>query len=148
MKRYIIDTNALISFVTDRNPGQQDKIAAVFDRATQLKVKVLCPQNVLTEFVYVMNAVYSVAKVETRDMVKDFISLPGVEIVHEINLQTLLSYWPEKVPDYGDSIIAALCKHTRDSFVATFDQKFRAKLKKIGLSVLSLGESENALVEK
>ena len=148
VKKYIIDTNALISFVTDRNPEQQKKIAVVFDNAAQLKIKVLCPQNVLTEFVYVMNSVYRVAKVETRDMVKDFISLPGVEIVHEINLQTLLSYWPEKIPDYGDAIIAALCKHTRESFVATFDQKFRAKLKKIDLSLLSLGKSENALIEK
>ena len=137
VKKYIIDTNALISFVTDRNPEQQKKIAVVFDNAAQLKIKVLCPQNVLTEFVYVMNSVYSVAKVETRDMVKDFISLPGAEIVHEINLQTLLSYWPEKIRDYGDAIIAALCKDTSGSSVATFDRKFSAMLKKLKLSVFS-----------
>ncbi|UCD77547.1 MAG: PIN domain-containing protein [Desulfobacterales bacterium] len=148
MKKYIIDTNALISFVTDRNPGQQDKIAAVFDRAAQLKVKVLCPQNVLTEFVYVMNSVYDVANAEIRDMVKDFISMPGVEIVHEINLQTLLSYWPEKVPDYGDAIIAVLCKDTSGSSVATFDQKFRAKLKKLDLAIISFKKSEIASIEK
>ena len=148
MKRYIIDTNALISFVTDRNPGQQDKIAAVFDRATQLKVKVLCPQNVLTEFVYVMNSVYDVANAEIRDMVKDFISMPGVEIIHEINLNTLLSYWPEKVPDYGDAIIAALCKDTSGSYVVTFDQKFRAKLKKLDLAIISFKKSEIAQIEK
>lgn len=148
MKRYIIDTNALISFVTDRNPGQQDKIAAVFDRATQLKVKVLCPQNVLTEFVYVMNSVYDVANAEIRDMVKDFISMPGVEIIHEINLNTLLSYWPEKVPDYGDAIIAALCKDTSGSSVVTFDQKFRAKLKKLDLAIISFKKSEIAQIEK
>jgi predicted nucleic acid-binding protein len=148
VKRYIIDTNALISFVTDRNPGQQDKIAAVFDRATQLKVKVLCPQNVLTEFVYVMNSVYDVANAEIRDMVKDFISMPGVEIIHEINLNTLLSYWPEKVPDYGDAIIAALCKDTSGSSVVTFDQKFRAKLKKLDLAIISFKKSEIAQIEK
>lgn len=148
MKRYIIDTNALISFVTDRNPSQQDKIAAVFDRATQLKVKVLCPQNVLTEFVYVMNSVYDVANAEIRDMVKDFISMPGVEIIHEINLNSLLSYWPEKVPDYGDAIIAALCKDTSGSSVVTFDQKFRAKLKKLDLGIISFKKSEIAQIEK
>ena len=83
MKNYIIDTNALISFVTDRNPAQQDKIANLLDNAAQLKVRVLCPQNVLTEFIYVMDSVYRIGKAEIRDLVKDFIILPGVEIVHQ-----------------------------------------------------------------
>ena len=137
MKNIIIDTNALISFVTDRNPAQQDKIAKVLDSAVQLKVRVLCPQNVITEFVYVMDSVYRIDKAEIRDIVRDFIKLPGVEIVHQLSLKTLFTFWPEKVPDYGDAIIAALCQDTRGSAVATFDPKFKAKLKRLDLSVFS-----------
>ena len=133
MRKCIIDTNALISFVTDRNPAQQEKIAELFEDAVRLKVKVLCPQNVLTEFIYVMDSVYGIRKTEIRDIVKDFINLPGVEIVHRINLITLFDFWPEKVPDYGDAIIAALCKDTKGSSVATFDRKFRIKLKKLDI---------------
>jgi len=144
LKNYIIDTNALISFVTDRTPAQQDKIAVVFDRAAQLKVRVLCPQNVLTEFVYVMDKVYSIPKAEIRDIAKAFVNLPGVEIIHEISLTTLFRFWPEKVPDYGDAVIAALCKDTRGSSVATFDRKFKAKLKQLGLSVASFEKNKNA----
>ena len=77
-------------------------------------------------------------KAEIRDMVRDFISLPGVEIVHNLNLKTLFTLWPEKVPDYGDAIIAALCKDTRGSSVATFDRKFKAKLKRLDLSAHSV----------
>ena len=135
MKKHIIDTNALISFVTDRNPAQQDKIANLLEDAAQLKVRVLCPQNVLTEFVYVMDSVYRIDKSEIRDIASDFINLPGVEIVHQISLKTVFSLWPEKVPDYGDAIIASLCKDIKGASVATFDRKFRAKLKKLGLSV-------------
>ena len=138
MKNYIIDTNALISFVTDRNPAQQDKIANLLDSAAQLKVRVLCPQNVLTEFVYVMDSVYRIDIAEIRDITRDFIKLPGVEIVHQFSLKTLFTFWPEKVSDYGDAIIAALCQNTRGSSVATFDRKFKAKLKQLGLSVASL----------
>ena len=137
MKNYIIDTNALISFVTDRNPAQQDKIANLLDSAAQLKVRVLCPQNVLTEFVYVMDSVYRIGKSEIRDIVRDFIKLPGVEIVHQISLSTLFTFWPAKVPDYGDAIIATLCMDTSGSSVATFDRKFRAKLRTLGLAVFS-----------
>lgn len=148
MNKHIIDANALISFVTDRNPAQQDKIAEVLERAAQLKIGVLCPQNVLTEFVYVMDTVYGIQKPEIRDIVKDFIKLPGVEVVHEINLNTLFKYWPEKVPDYGDAIIAALCKDTRGSSVATFDRKFKAKLKQLELSAYSFDEGRNASTTK
>jgi predicted nucleic acid-binding protein len=135
LKNYIIDTNALISFVTDRNPAQQDKIANLLNSAAQLKVRVLCPQNMVTEFVYVMDSVYRIGKAEIRDIVRDFIKLPGVEIVHQLSLKSLFAFWPEKVPDYGDAIIAALCKDIPRSSVATFDRKFKTKLKKLDLSV-------------
>ena len=137
MKNCIIDTNALISFVTDRNVAQQDKIARLLASATQLKVKVLCPQNVITEFAYVMDSVYRIDKAAIRGIVRDFIRLPGVEIVHQLSLKTLFTFWPEKVPDYGDAIIAALCQDTRGSSVATFDRKFKAKLMRLDLSVYS-----------
>lgn len=138
MKNCIIDTNALISFVTDRNVAQQDKIAKLLASATQLKVRVLCPQNVITEFAYVMDSVYRIDKAAIRGIVRDFIRLPGVEIVHQLSLKTLFTFWPEKVPDYGDAIIAALCQDTRGSSVATFDRKFKAKLMRLDLSVYSL----------
>ena len=62
MKRYILDTNALISYVTDRNPDQQRKIARIFQLAAKLREVILCPQNVLTEFIFVLDKVYGVPK--------------------------------------------------------------------------------------
>nr|MBL0702317.1 hypothetical protein [Desulfobacterales bacterium] len=64
MKKYIIDTNALISFVTDRNQEQQVKVDKLFNDAARLRILVLCPQNVLTEFVYVMDKIYQIPKFE------------------------------------------------------------------------------------
>ncbi len=134
MKKYIIDTNALISFVTDRNQEQQVKIDKLFNDAARLRIMMLCPQNVLTEFVYVMDTVYQIPKSEISKIVRDFIDMPGIEVVHDLNMKTLISYWPEVFEDYGDAIIATLCKNTKGSLIVTFDRKFRAKLKKIGLS--------------
>ncbi|MCD6272664.1 MAG: PIN domain-containing protein [Deltaproteobacteria bacterium] len=134
MKKYIIDTNALISFVTDRNQEQQVKVDKLFNDAARLRIMVLCPQNVLTEFVYVMDTVYQIPKSEISKIVRDFIDMPGIEVVHDLNMKTLISYWPEVFKDYGDAIIATLCKNTKGSLIVTFDRKFRAKLKKRGLS--------------
>jgi len=134
VKKYIIDTNALISFVTDRNQEQQVKVDKLFNDAARLRIMVLCPQNVLTEFVYVMDTVYQIPKSEISKIVRDFIDMPGIEVVHDLNMKTLISYWPEVFKDYGDAIIATLCKNTKGSLIVTFDRKFRAKLKKRGLS--------------
>lgn len=70
----------------------------------------------------------------------------GIEILDA--LISFFTFWPEKVPDYGDAIIAALCKDIRGSSVATFDRKFKAKLKKLGLSALSFDKSESAPIAK
>ena len=57
MRRYVIDTNALISFVTDRNPEQQQKIAPLFESAAYMKAVIFCHQHVLTEFIYVLDRI-------------------------------------------------------------------------------------------
>ncbi|MFH1673683.1 MAG: PIN domain-containing protein [Pseudomonadota bacterium] len=138
MKKYIIDTNALISFVTDRNSAQQTRIAEIFEIAAGLRALIVCPQNVLTEFVYVMDKVYHIPKKEIATMIGDFIVTPGVEVVHEINLDILLTLWPKNISDYGDAIVASLSKNIKGAIVATFDRTFRSALKKLGLPVLPL----------
>lgn len=137
MKRHpvVIDTNALISFVTDRNKSQQNKIAGLFENAARLRLSILCPQNVITEFVYVLDRVYNIQSLVIREMIGSFVTMPGIEIVHEVNLKILFSYWPDKIPDYGDAIVASVCKDRKKAMIATFDRKFKAALKKLGISV-------------
>lgn len=134
MKKYIVDTNALISFVTDRNLDQQKKIAPLFDAALQLKAQILCHQHVLTEFIYVMEKVYTVSKPTINIMVSDFRTTPGVEIVDALDLETVLSYWPAAITDFGDAVIASLGKTTRGSLIVSFDQKLIKTLKNLGIS--------------
>jgi len=138
MKRQtvVIDTNALISFVTDRNLNQQDRIAHLFEKATTLETQVLCPQNVLTEFVYVLENIYGLPKLTIKEMLADFILMPGIEIVHELDFKILFTYWPEKIPDYGDAVVASVCKARKGSKVATFDHKFKKALKKLSIPSL------------
>lgn len=137
MKRHpvVIDTNALISFVTDRNKSQQNKIAGLFENAARLRLSILCPQNVITEFVYVLDRVYNIQSLVIKEMIGSFVTMPGIEIVHEVNLKILFSYWPDKIPDYGDAIVASVCKDRKKAMIATFDRKFSAALKKLGISV-------------
>jgi len=135
VKKYIIDTNALISYVTDRNPDQQKKIAKIFQEVVRLRGVILCPQNVLTEFIYVLDKVYGIPKNDIQMMVKDFLAMPGIELVHEIDFATVLKYWPEAITDFGDAIVASLGNLNKESVIVTFDLKFIHALKKLGMPV-------------
>lgn len=136
MKKYIIDTNALISFVTDRNPAQQKIVTPLFEAASRLKCTLICHQFVLTEFVFVMDKVYGTPKEVINSMIRDFITMPGVEVRQETDFNALLAYWPSKIPDFGDALIAATGKAIKGAAIVTFDEKFKSALKKLGLESL------------
>jgi predicted nucleic acid-binding protein len=136
MKKIVLDTNVLISFLTDRNLAQQEKAAEIFSRAAALQTEILCQQEVISEFVYVMDSVYRVSKSEIRDMLLDFGEMPGVEIVSGLDLALVSKLWPTRISDYGDAVIAVLCQKTRDAAVATFDRKFSKELTALGLLVI------------
>ena len=134
--KIVLDTNVLISFLTDRNLAQQEKAAEIFSQAAALQTEILCQQEVISEFVYVMNSVYQVNKSEIRGMLLDFTDMPGIEIVSGLDLAVVSKLWPTRISDYGDAVIAALCKKTRDSAVATFDRKFIKELTSAGIAFI------------
>ena len=135
MKKIIIDTNCLISFVSDRNPGQQEKVASLFNKARRLKKIIVCHHHVVSEFVYVLTSVYSLKKENVQQMVTDLIAMPGVTFTSDVDMKTILSLWPENIPDYGDAVLAAYCKQVKGSQIATFDKKFKSALTGVGLPV-------------
>lgn len=138
MKIYVIDTNALISFVTDRNLSQQHKIADLLDEAARLRCTVICPQNALTEFVYVLDKVYGTPKSKIRLMIKDFIALPGVKVIDGVDFELVLQFWPKPLSDFGDAIVASVCRSYQGAVAATFDRKLINALKKLNIGVASL----------
>ena len=135
MKKVIIDTNCLLSFISDRNPDQQEKIASLFNRAKQLKKMIVCHHHVISEFVYILTSVYSLKSATVRQMVADLISMPGIIISSDVDIQTVLSFWPEHIPDYGDAVLAAYCKQTKGTKIASFDKKFNNALTKVRLPI-------------
>ena len=136
MKKYIIDTNALISFVTDRNLAQQEIVAPLFEAASRLKCTLVCHQFVLTEFVFVMDKVYGTPKETINAMLRDLTAMPGVEVHQQTDFSVLLSFWPSKIADFGDALIAATGKAMKGATIVTFDLKFKSALKKLGLESL------------
>jgi len=132
MKAFIVDTNALLSFVTDRNPKQQMKVASLFEKAAEMDCKILCHVHVITEFVYLLEKVYGQKKTAIREMVTDLINMPGVDLIHHIDFKVLFDFWPGTVTDFGDAVVASVWSENRRATVVTFDHRFTKELKQIG----------------
>lgn len=133
MKRIIIDTNALISFVTARNTQQQSLVAPLFEGAAKVVTAIICPNNVLAEFAYVMNRIYGIPQKNVAVIIKDFIALPGVTVVYEFSYDHLFHIWPDRIPEYGDAVIAATALGRKGAVVATFDKKLAAALQSLNI---------------
>jgi predicted nucleic-acid-binding protein len=138
VKKYLIDTNALISYVTDRNPVQQQVVAPLFHAASRYKCTLICHQFVLTEFIFVMEKVYIVPKETITDMVRAFLALPGVELRHETDFSAIFSLWPSAIADFGDALLTAVAQATPGAVVLTFDAKFTTALKRLSLPVYQM----------
>jgi predicted nucleic-acid-binding protein len=129
MKLYVIDTNALLSFVTDRHPGQQAVMATIFEQVSAAQAEVLCPQNVIAEFVYVMETVYHQPKTSIRSILSDFMAMPGISIMDKADFSAVFSLWPHTFDVFGDAIVAVCAQATKGASVVTFDRSFMRRLK-------------------
>ena len=134
MKKYLIDTNCLISFITDRDPGQQRIIAKYFEDASDIKCELVIVDSVITELVYVLEKVYRINIKIISDILHSLIETPGITVHHNFDLSKILKLWPDKIRDYGDAVIASHAIGEKLK-VITFDQNFAKQLSECNISV-------------
>ncbi len=137
MKQLIIDTNVLISYVTDRDPLQQKKIAGYFEDAFSLKIELVVIENVITEFVSVLSAIYNISNANIKKLLHTFINSPGVLMGDIVPVVNILELWPDEIANYGDAHVAAYAR-LKNVKVLTFDRKFQNQLTKLGITSVRL----------
>jgi len=130
MKKYCIDTNALLSFLTDRNVEQQKKVEKYLDRAIRGELSIIVIENVITELVYVMQSVYHTPKNIIGKTLKALEENPGISIDGHFDLKALLQIWPESVHDYDDALIV-LYALEKNCEILTFDKKLLNSFKRL-----------------
>lgn len=133
MSRIVLDTNVLVSFLTDRDPGQQAHATALFEDAAAGEVEIVLHQMVITEMVYVLGNLYKVDALQIAQVLDDLLSLTGVRPVDEVVWTRVFELWPDQVGDFADAVLAAVTLEGRYDAVATFDRGFAKALRRLGL---------------
>jgi predicted nucleic acid-binding protein len=135
MRGIVLDTNVLLSFLTDRDPEQQEKAARLLDEAAAGELTLILHQMVITELVYVLRNLYGVAPEVIAATIGDVLGMPGVAPIDDLVWSLVLDLWPEKVSDFTDAALAAVMIQGRHDALATFDRPFARQLAKQGAVV-------------
>ncbi len=123
MRRVVIDTNVLISFLTDRNAEQQAQATELFEAAAEGETEILLHQMVISEMVYVLGNLYQVEVAEIAGMIDDLLCSPGVRPVDEIVWSRVLELWPGTFKDFADAVLAAVTLERRYDAIAPLTRR-------------------------
>ncbi len=133
MKQVLIDTNVLVSFLTDRNQEQQEHAARLLESAATGQLEVVLHQAVVFELAYVLLNLYGREPAEVRSILEELLALPGVTAVERLPWGEVFDLWPHPFPDLADAALAAACRELRCDEIATFDRRFVRRLRQAGL---------------
>jgi predicted nucleic-acid-binding protein len=132
MREYLVDTNCLISFITDRNPQQQAVIAKYFENAADLEISLYVIGHVITELVYVFNKVYRVETDVIAKSLQALVETPGIELLDGFHTSLILELWPHSISDFGDAVLAAAARESQYTLL-TFDRSLAKALRKLNI---------------
>lgn len=133
MIRVLLDTNVIVSFVTDRNDAQQEKAARLFERGARGTLRLSLHQTVAAELVYVLLNVYKRQPAEVAALLSDLIGMPGLTPIDTMPWGLVLGLWPRNLPDFSDAVLAGVAQEGRYNAVATFDRTFTRRLGRLGV---------------
>lgn len=136
MTRILVDTNVLVSFLTDRDVEQQARAAQLLEAAAGRELELVLHQQVLSELVCVLANLYGRPCHEVSDTLRELIALPGIVVMSDLPWGLVLELWPVQLPDFADAALVAACRVGDHDAIATFDHAFRRRLPALGIQTL------------
>lgn len=113
----VIDTNLIIRFLLNDNPRQADSVKLLFASLEKL----LIPDMVIAEIIWVLQSVYKFSKSDTTEKVQQFLSLNIFICNYKLLGETLMIYKENKI-SFVDAYLLALSLEKDLEGIYSFDK--------------------------
>lgn len=119
-----LDTNILLRYFTKSDPDKAERARALLERVERRDEKVITSALVVFETVFTLQRTYKVARSQVREMVRDVLSLPGVQLSGKaLCLQALDIYGTHNIP-FADAYTAAYMQARQLTDIYSWDEDF------------------------
>ena len=123
-----VDANIFIRFFTGDDREQFEKARALFQDASEGKIKLLTGPPVLFETAWTLRSRYDVPPNEVINILEAIAAFPGIRMTDERVVMEAISLARRSSSEFADAYIAASAVLNGAESVATFNKKHFKKL--------------------
>lgn len=131
MKKYFVDTNLFIRYLTNDDPEKAEKVGELLKQAEQGTVKLITAEIVIAEIVWVLESFYELDKTRISEMLEAILSTPGLEVLNKKPVEKAIEYYAQNNIDFVDAYIVALMNKLNISGIYSFNKKHLKKMESI-----------------
>jgi predicted nucleic acid-binding protein len=114
-----VDTNVLLRHLTGDPPGQAARATRLLAQADRL----LLPDVIVAEVVYVLESFYEVPRARVAELVRAIIAFPGIAVADEPALLRALEVYEVHRLDFADAYLVAQAEASGVNAVVSFDKR-------------------------
>lgn len=128
MKKAFLDTNILIRYLTNDDPGKADRVSRLLEEAAAGKLLLVTAEMVIAEMVWVLESSYGLRNTEIAPLVRGILATPGLEVVNGDLVARALELYERRNVDFVDGYVAALMEKRRIEDLFSFDKKHVSRI--------------------
>ncbi|HLF85915.1 MAG TPA: type II toxin-antitoxin system VapC family toxin [Nitrospiria bacterium] len=134
-KKFVIDTNLLVRYLTGDDPQKAGAVDNLLNRAVRSEIKIIVPSIVVAELVWVLESFYGMKSQEIAELVEAIVNTPGVEVTDKWIIVSALRLYRNKNIDLIDAWIIEFAKEREIKTIYTFDKRHFKNIN--GIEVMS-----------
>ena len=125
MKKYLVDTSALLRYILKDIPSQSGVVAEVFRQAKNGQSELTMPLAVFFEATYVLTAVYKFGRQAVKTQCEKFLMIPYLDIPERAALRGGYEIWVTHASiSFADAVLFHMAK-LGEKELFTLDKKLK-----------------------
>ena len=126
MKKYLLDTNIFLRFLTKDDPIKAEKILAFFQKAERGDIKLSASDLIVAEVVWVLTSkkLFNFSRKQIYDSFLPLLLKDYLEISSKAMLLKIFDLFIEKSIDFIDCYNAVLVGESNERFILSYDGDF------------------------